>query len=191
MSSATRFHDTLEKAHRNYGVRVISKDREYAKLWKVIDKFLKVITFGKQTRFLTHYTTTLGRTVYYPERWRIENVTDDDYEILCHEIKHVKQTHELFPECFPIAMVLFSLLYLFVPFPIGFAYFRYKFEREAYRISWYTALELGKKPDLDWYVEQLTGPSYFWTWIFKSQVKKWFKEHCRALQPSTGDTPTP
>lgn len=71
-----------------------------------------------------------------------------------------------------------GLLFLLVPLPIGFAWFRYKFEREAYKTSYYSALALGLKPNLDRYVEQLTGPAYFWTWILKKQVKSWFYANC-------------
>jgi len=185
MSITTRFENTLSKAHKKYGVRVTSKDKELKWLWLIIDKFLKIVTFGKMNTFLTNYTTTLGRTIYYPFGWNINKVDEGDYVVLNHEIKHVKQALSLCPSCPTVGILLFSILYLFIPLPIGFAYFRWKFEREAYRVSWYTWLELGRKPKLDFYIEQMTGPNYLWTWMIKSQVRLWFTQHCLINAPLT------
>lgn len=191
MSYVTLFHDTFEKAHREYGVKIYSKDRKLTWLWKAIAGFLKFVTFGKMNRFMTDFTTVLGRTIYFPAGWRIEHVGPEDYVTLCHEIKHVKDQYELGMGCFVFGAILFALLYLFIPLPIFFAYFRYKFERDAYRVSWYTSLEVGLKPDLDFYIAQLTGPSYLWTWILKPQVKRWFREHCQMIESLPEESETP
>jgi len=188
MSHETLFHDTLEKAHREHGVTMTSKDKKLVTLWKIIDKFLKVITFGKMNQFLTHYTTTLGRTIYRPVGWTMDNITGFDYALLCHDIKHVKQQEDLGGDWFAFGSFLFAILYLFVPFPIGLAYFRYKYEREAYRISWYSSLEVGITPDLDYYIERMTGAPYVWAWPFKRSVEKWFRKNCRIIEPINADT---
>jgi len=187
MSIGTRFHSTFERAHRDYGVTIHSKDKKQEWLWKAIDWVLRIVSFGKLKKASTKYTTTLGNRIYYPSGWSIDHITPNDYVILCHELKHVRQYITLGDGSVWCGFIIFILLYLFIPFPIGLAYFRYRFEREAYRISWYTALELGLKPNLDWYIDALSGSAYLWAWPFKKMVRTWFTQHCRSLNTTSAE----
>lgn len=85
--------------------------------WRFLGKFNGPI--------LTRFWTTIGSTIYYPttvqdpEQWET---------ILEHEAVHVEQYRKY-------TVPLFLILYLLVPLPFGLAFFRWKFEREAYLVD--------------------------------------------------------
>jgi len=165
----------IKKDAASRGITVTTK-RQYRKLWKAIDIVLKVLTLGKNKTFMTNFTTTLGSVIAFPEGWTEAKVTESDIITLEHELKHVQQYKSLGLGSVWFGFILFSLLYLLVPLPIGLAWFRYKFERDAYATSSRTIrlYGLSRVPDVEYYVEALTGPAYFWAWPFKTQVRKWF-----------------
>lgn len=169
-------------AHRTLGLKVTSKDQTHPTLWRAIDILLKIITFGGNKRFLTHFTTTLGKTVYYPVGWKIENAGRGSAVTLRHERKHILQFLKYGLGNATLGTIIMGFLYLFIPFPVFFAWFRYKFEREAYVESYTTKLTLGLPAKVDSYIEYLTGADYFWAWIFKRQVKAWFLENCKPVE---------
>lgn len=159
--------------------RIIIKTKKcYYKLWRFCDIFLRIVTFNKQKRFLTHFTTVMGRTVYFPIGWDRSKAGKSAYVILRHERKHIKQAEDLGRGNFWLGKALFILLYFLVFFPIGLAWFRYKFEREAYVESFKACKRVGLKPNVNQYIEAMTGPKYVWTWPFKKSVKKWFYKYC-------------
>ena len=71
---------------------------------------------------LTDYYTTIGKTIWMPKG---QNVVPP--RVLAHEMVHVKQWEKWGP--------LFLIAYLFLPVPFGFAYCRWRFEREAYLLD--------------------------------------------------------
>jgi len=178
MGSNRKYLDTYQRLRKNHGVTVTSKDRSLTWLWKFIHWFLYIVTFGKQDQFLNSYTTTLGRTIYYPYGWRIEDTTDESCITLAHEADHIKLNYQCGFGNIYLGTVIMGLLYLLFPLPIGFAWFRYYAERRAYKISYATAKKYGLKTDISWYIQQLTGPSYLWTWVLKKQVREWFEKNC-------------
>ncbi len=178
MNAQQQFEKWYAIERRACGLRVHAKDKKLKWMWKFIHWFLYCITFGKQDAFYDNYTTTIGKNVYYPAGWTSEEASLWDCVVLRHEGKHTRQCIKWGCGNATIGTLVMGLLFLLVPLPIGFAWFRYKFEREAYKVSYYTALSLGLKPNLDRYVEQLTGPAYFWTWVLKKQVKNWFYANC-------------
>ena len=180
MGNNRNYIDAYQRLRRRHGVRITSKDRQLRWLWKFIHYFLYTVTLGKQDQFLTHYTTTLGRTIYYPYGWSIEDTTDKDCIILMHEADHIHLNRQCGLGNIYLGTIVMSLLYLLFPLPIGFAWFRYYAERRAYKISHDTAKKQGLKTDISWYVKQLTGPSYLWTWVLKKQVRKWFEKNCTS-----------
>lgn len=97
--------------------------------------------------------TTIGSTVWCP---------DDDMvppSVAEHEAIHVAQWKKWGP--------LFLVLYLFFPVPVFFAYFRWRFEREAYLVN------IQKHGyNIDWAVTCLWR-NYFFTWP-KSWMERWF-----------------
>ena len=179
MDVNTRFTEWYAHARKKTGMRVTSKDQELRWLWKTVDLILRLLTFGKQNRFYTNYTTTLFKTVYFPAGWSIDKAQLFDCITLRHENCHIQQNKSWGLGNVWIGTILMGFAYLFLPFPFLFAWFRYKMEREAYRISYYTAIELKLNPNLEHYVNLLTGPEYFWTWYSKKQVRAWFRRNCR------------
>lgn len=77
--------------------------------------------------FMTRYWTTVGDTIYYPTSVQDPNHKSHD-DAVSHELVHVSQYRKF-------GKALFLFLYLFVPVPFFFAYFRWKFEREAYLVQ--------------------------------------------------------
>lgn len=111
--------------------------------------------------FMSHYWTTVGETVYYPN-----TVSNPNYiwykDTVEHEQVHIEQYKKY-------TVPLFLFLYLLVPLPILFSYFRWKFEREAYLV------QIRKGADVEDVVQAL-WLGYGWPWP-KSWMRKWFLEH--------------
>lgn len=107
-----------------------------------------------------HTWTTIGHTIYAPA-----DCYDplDDYVSLEHELVHVEQWNRY--------GIWFWISYLFLPIPFGLAWFRWRWEREAYStelIYWWTPEQI---------VDVLASRTYLWPWP-KKKMLAWFqKEH--------------
>lgn len=148
---------------------ILKKDE--SKLMKVIDACLKIITFGQMNKFMTGFITTMGNKVYVPANWENHLLTGK-IEIIRHERIHMRQAKKY-------GRLLFSFLYLMVPLPCGLAYFRKKFEMEAYEESMKAIHQYrGEKaftPALkEFYVSQFVSANYFWMWPFRKSVEAWY-----------------
>jgi hypothetical protein len=152
--------------------KIVPKSESW--LSKTINVLLLIITFGQQKTFMSRYTTTIGNTIYTPANWDKRPETSR-LAILRHERVHLRQAKKY-------TRFFFSFLYLFVFFPTVFAYFRKKFEQEAYEESIrarieYSGIEYVKRSEYKAFlVKQLTSAQYFWTWPFKKSIEKWFDE---------------
>ena len=140
-------------------------------LMKSINFILRMLTFGKFQTFMTNYVTTIGHTVFVPDTWdRIGPASK--YIILMHEKVHMEQSRRY-------GKLLYSILYLFVYLPCGLAYFRTKFEKEAYIATIKAAAEMYGKSYVktavfrDKIVGYFTGPDYFYMWVRKDQIEQW------------------
>ena len=149
--------------------KIIQKSE--SKLMKVLNFLLLIISFGQAREFMTHFTTTLGTKVYVTDDWDTDEATSR-ISLLRHERIHMRQARKY-------SQPLFSFLYLFVLFPIGLAYFRMKFEKEAYAESVKADIELHGtyrvlSPEYKaWLAGQFTGAGYLWTWPFKKSIDMW------------------
>ena len=159
------------------GVSIFSKSDHWTSLWRFIHWFLKIITFNQMTNFYTSFTTTIGKNIAFHSGWSPISVGARDYVILCHEEKHVEQYIKFGLGNVKLGVVVMGFLYLFVFIPVVGAWFRYYFEREAYLAGIRAWQRLGKDPDIELYVDVLTGPNYVWAWPFKKSVRKYFKKH--------------
>lgn len=140
-------------------------------LMKVIDAVLKIITFGQMKNFMTGFITVMGNKVYVPNAWE-DNTLTSKAEIIRHERVHMRQSKKY-------GRFLFSFLYLVIPFPIGIAYFRKKFEQEAYEESLKALYEYhGEKiftPRLkEGMLAHFTTAQYFWMWPWRKDLEKWY-----------------
>lgn len=138
---------------------------------KLLNVLLLIITVGQQRSFMGQYTTTIGYKVYIPREWN-----DQRWEVravvLRHERVHMRQRQRL-------GMLMFSLWYLLLPMPLLFAAGRASFEKEAYAESMRADLEYFGSDYLDaghrkWMIRQFTGPSYFWMWVGRKSVERWY-----------------
>lgn len=127
--------------------------------YKNTSKFMKllgfILFFNKE--FMTHYITTIGNTVYFPDENFIKENNDGAARVLAHEIVHVAQKEKygmipytlmyLFPQCLALFAFLAILAFVWLPFlwcllfliflaPIP-APWRKKFELEGYTMSLY------------------------------------------------------
>jgi hypothetical protein len=149
-------------------------------LSRVIDLALRLVTAGAQSRYMTHYHTVLGDTLYVPPSW--VGMSDVARVILLrHERVHLRQRRRFgFP--------LFAFLYL-VPFlPLGLAYGRARLEWEAYRETLRATAELRglaalKQASLrEEIVLRFVGGDYGWMWPFPRQVNSWFDRAVAELE---------
>ncbi len=145
-----------------------------SRLMKFINFILCFITFGLQCTFMTHYISTVGYTVYVPDRWYSNNDIARMI-VLRHERVHMRQRRAF-------TLPFYAFLYLLFPLPCGLAYFRTLFEMEAYEETIRATVELYPNGvDLvrmdrakQQMVENFTGPGYFWMWPFKKRVEAWY-----------------
>jgi len=149
---------------------IVSKNS--SKLMKIIDVALKIITFGQMKMFMTNFITTMGNKIYVPSDWEQFPVMSK-ISILRHERIHMRQAKKY-------GRFMFSVLYLFVPFPVGIAYFRKKFEQEAYEESLKAVYEWRgvkalESPELkERILKHFTSAEYFWMWPFQKNLESWY-----------------
>lgn len=162
------------------GFRIVRKDR--SPMHRVIHHALRVLTFGKMTDYLDGYQTTIGRTVYVTADWE-SWAADERYATLRHEAVHLRQFRRY-------TLPGMALLYVFLPLPVGLAWFRARFEQEAYAESIRAAAEIWG-PDYPRsasyrarILEQFTGPSYGWMWPFRGALERWYDQVLASLPPA-------
>lgn len=143
----------------------------YSEIYKVNfvrkDKSKWMSLIGKaDPSFMTTVWTTIGNTIYYPTT--IGNPEWPGFHpIVEHELVHVEQFKKW-------TVPFFLFLYIWMPMPFFFAYFRWRFEREAYLVD----LKMNDDEDVylktrvEWIVNSLWS-NYFFTWP-KSWMRKWF-----------------
>ena len=154
--------------------------------WKALARVLWVLTFGKQDKFLSNFTTVIGMVCAWGEnRWkeiqeRPPGWDDGLWSTLMHERRHLRRFKQL-------GVFVCALLYLLVFLPMGLAWGRAWFEREGYietlrcwyvlNPSWACSAEAR-----DWWVKAFTGPNYAWAWPFRKQVQRWFDTELERLR---------
>jgi len=147
---------------------------------RAIDRALRILTFGAQTSYLTHYHTVIGYTLYTPESW--ETTPDLDRVItLRHERIHLRQRQRY-------GFFVMAFLYLIPFFPLGLAYGRARIEWEAYTETLRATAELrglesARSPALrETIVRRFTGGDYGWMWPFRASVERWYEAALRQIE---------
>ncbi len=157
--------------------RIVPKSE--SRLMKAIDCFLRAVTLGRQSRFLTEYHTVLGTTLFVAPSWS----TMDDREkvvLLRHERIHMRQSKRY-------GRIGMALLYLVPFFPLGLAYGRARLEWEAYGETLKATMELwgidaARSAVLrERIIRRFTGPDYGWMWPFRPVVEAWYDKHIAKL----------
>ena len=146
---------------------------------RLIDVSLRVVTAGSMRRYMTHYHTVIGYTLYVAGIWR--DMSDVARVVLLrHEIVHLRQRRRY-------GFALFAFLYLVPWFPLGLAYGRARLEWEAYRETLAATLEFAgpsalTQPSLrDEIVRRYVSGDYGWMWPFPTAVGRWFDEAVAEL----------
>ncbi len=158
--------------------RIVPKRGNHFSL--AIDLALKLITLGAQRRYLTHYHTVIGYTLYVPPVW--ETMSDVARVILLrHERVHLRQRRRY-------GFLLFAFLYLVPLLPLGLAYGRARLEWEAYQETLRATVELrgfGALADgqlQDEIVRRFVGGDYGWMWPFPRRIRAWIDQWLQELQ---------
>lgn len=145
-------------------------------LMRLINTFLLIVTIGLYQDFMKTFCTTIGRTLYTPSNWDEKSPAAQAIN-LRHEAVHMRQQVRY-------GRIWYSFLYLFV-LPIGFCFWRRKFEMEAYEETLQATHDYGGNvldPNVKaGIVKQFIGPSYLWMWPFKEGVLRWYDEVTRRI----------
>ena len=159
------------------GFRIVSKASSPTQ--RAIHWALVVLTLGQNRAYLDGYHTTIGRRIYVTGSWESMS-RDQRWLLLRHERVHLGQFRRY-------TLVGMALLYLLVPLPFGLAYFRARFEREAYAETIRGSAELHgpahvREPGFrEGILEQFTGPAYGWMWPFRRSLERWYEGVLAAL----------
>lgn len=160
------------------GIGVLEK--RGSRFCKVLDRALRLLTFGRQDRFMSEYVTTLGKRIYTPSRWP-SYPPAHRYLTLRHEAVHVRQFRRL-------TWPGMTLVYLLLPLPMGLAAGRAFLEWQAYRETLVATWQLlgpaaAKDKALeDHIVTRFTSADYAWMWLPARQVRRWIHRALAELE---------
>lgn len=158
--------------------KIVPKESSY--LMRFLNVLLLILSFGTQRTFMTSFTTVVGHTMYTPLGWDGQVGPVQQFATLRHERVHFRQQRRY-------TRPLFSLLYLFV-LPFGLAYFRTKFEKEAYAESMlvyatrYGATALRESAYRERMIKSFTSGSYLWMWVIRADIEKWYDEVATSIE---------
>lgn len=159
--------------------RIVRKDQ--SRFHRAIHHALVVVTFGRMRSYLDSFQTTIGRTVYVTSDWDDWD-PDHRYVTLRHEAVHLRQFRKF-------TLPVMAVLYVLLPLPMGLAWFRAYFEKEAYAESVRAAAEVWgpSHPRSDEYrayiIGQFTSASYGWMWPFRSGLERWYDRVLATVEP--------
>jgi hypothetical protein len=149
-------HD-LEQTLRRERVRLLPKHESLA----MRAAALLLRGFGMRG-FLTHYWTTVGRTIYYPSCVSDPRAHPDVIE---HELVHVAQWGRW--------GLWLWISYLLLPLPFGLSWFRWRWEREAFLAQVANARD--RPREIERVVEALWR-GYGWPWP-RPLMRRWFERN--------------
>jgi len=150
--------------------RIVRKDR--SPMHRAIHVVLFGVTFGRMRNYLDSFQTTIGKTVYVTGDWD-DWSPDRRYVTLRHEAVHLRQFRRY-------TLPVMAVLYVLLPLPMGLAYFRARFEQEAYAETIRAAAEVHGMEYVrgsdhrEYVIGQFMGPSYGWMWPFRERMERWY-----------------
>jgi hypothetical protein len=159
----------------------------------------KILFFNK--RFMTNFTTTIGNTIYFPNKDFVERNGTTATTILAHELVHIRDRKKfklyslkyLFPQILAIFSILaiFKLYFMFcllflAPLPAPWRTF---FERRGYAMNIFFSREFGiLRTTEESYAETLSKlfvtRAYYFMWWSKSAVVKGILKNLSELPKS-------
>lgn len=173
------FDRVAELGKRDFGLQVKFKDES------LLMRLLGVVLFFNP-KFMTEYTTTIGKTVYFANRKWVDDNSDSAAHVLAHELVHIGDSvgmgsflfsyTYLFPQCFALFALLsfvswWWLLCLLFLSPIP-APWRTYWELRGYAMTDATYYRSnGEFTDIDWMAGQFTSGAYLFMWPFKADIR--------------------
>jgi hypothetical protein len=180
-----RYQALVRALEREFpGLRLRKKTE--SRVQRAIHGALVVVTFGGMRGYLHDYQTTIGKTIWLTADWD-ERDPLERYCTLRHEAVHLRQFRRY-------TLPGMALLYLLFPLPLGVAWFRARFEREAYEESIRAAAEVfgadapARAAYREHVIDQFVGPSYGWMWPFRRALERWYDGVLAAL-PAASPSP--
>jgi hypothetical protein len=178
-STFPRTEALLRSIHAEFpAFRIVPKRGNALSL--AIDGALRLITLGAQRHYMTRYHTVIGDTLYVPESW---NAMGDVARVILlrHERVHLRQRRRY-------GFVVFAALYLLPILPLGLAWFRARFEWEAYRETLRATAELRGLDALrdaalrGEIVRRFVSGDYGWMWPFSRVIERWFDQALTEIE---------
>ncbi len=146
-------------------------------------RFLGIVLYPMNRHFMTHYTSTIGNTVYFPSEKYVQEDEVNALRVLAHELVHVLDSQDkgkiwfslgyLFPQILgvvglagfvePWAFLFFLAL---LPWP---APFRFHWEARAYTISWLSRYP--RPAPVEVYFRYFTGWDYYRMYPFPMSIQ--------------------
>lgn len=129
--------------------------------------------------YLDSFQTTIGRTVYVTPDWD-DLSSDRRYVTMRHEAVHLRQFRKL-------TLPVMAVLYVLLPLPMGLAYFRAYFEKEAYAETIRAAADVwgrdyaSSAEHRKYVIDQFMGASYGWMWPFRADLERWYDRILASL----------
>lgn len=154
----------------------------------------KLLFFNKS--FMTSYTTTVGSTIYFPDKDFVKIRPISSSIILLHELVHLYDAKRFSTALFsflyltPQILSLLSLPLIFISWKISLifllfaaplpSYFRMYFEKRAYFASLYIIYFISNKLDFNsdlethknYFLTQFKTGYYYFMWVFKNLDKE-------------------
>jgi hypothetical protein len=132
MSSWLKDKEALQTFARSIDSSIILMSKEHW-LWVVISYLLRFLM--PREKFLNKFATTIGPLHGYPKGYSTEDVR----RVIPHEGRHTQQVRAcglFIPYIGPwLGIIPMTILYVLL-LPVGFNWFRYKFELDANVASW-------------------------------------------------------
>jgi hypothetical protein len=155
--------------------------KENSRLMRAIDWVFYLASLGRVRTFLSMYLTTIGSTCYVPAPILAEAMVNRFSNSMLaitmeHERVHLRQQQRY-------GRLLFSLLYLLAPVPLFGAWYRCRFEREAYEVTIRRSVVLLGEGYLNdrtkqSVLDQFRGPMYAWMWPWSASNERWYADVC-------------
>lgn len=170
--------------------------KDESRFMKIINKLL----FFNKT-FMENFVTTIGSTIYFPSKQKLQLTQILSLITLFHELVHIYDSKNnklfkflyLFPQT--LSILILPLLFLvswkiILPLSVLFllplpAYFRMRYERRAYFISLYTLYRFYKSEEIlfqfkNEYVQNFKTLSYYGMWYLPG-LDKQFTDMCKHI----------
>ncbi len=178
MISFEQYIDEIKKEKGKSFLKIVRKQDSL--LMKILHWITVIISFGSNKNFQKRFITTLGHTIYTPEDW---DFYSDNSKITHaqHEMVHMEQMKKY-------TTLGFYFLYLFIPFPIFFAYFRKKFECEGYEKTMrlnasFVGMHIFDDPLYKHsIINHFVSSEYMWCWYSKKDIEKWYLETVEKIK---------